>query len=152
MKITDSKSRKTKIFIDTSVIIAGLISSTGASAAILDLCESEILEMVINKQVLVEADRNFENKFPCLVQEFRNFIKDTAPTLVADPTNEEIRKAQKLINSKDSPILAAALREKVNFLVTLDNHFLLLKEKVAIKIVSPAEFIKEFRLDFAEEI
>ena len=150
MKITDSKSRKTKIFIDTSVIIAGLVSSTGASAAILDLCESEILEMVINKQVLVEADRNFENKFPGLVQEFRNFIKDTSPTLVADPTNAEIRKAQKLINSKDSPILAAALREKVN-LVTLDNHFLSIKRKISIKITSPADFIKKFRLDFTEE-
>jgi len=94
VKITDSKNRKTRIFIDTSVIIAGLVSSTGASAAVLDLCESEILEMVVNKQVLVEADRNLENKFPYLVQEFRSFIKDTIPTLVADPTNEGIRKAQ----------------------------------------------------------
>lgn len=152
MKTTGFKNRKTRVFIDTSVIIAGLFSSTGASAAILDLCESEMLEMVVNKQVLTEADRNFEKRFSCLVQEFRNFLKNTNPTLVADPTNEEVKKAQKLINSKDSPILAAALREKVDFLITLDNHFLLIKEKVAIKIVSPAEFIKKFRLDFAEEV
>lgn len=150
MKTTESKNRKTRVFIDTSVIIAGLFSSTGASAAILDLCESEMLEMVVNKQVLTEADRNFEKRFPCLAQEFRNFLKNANPTLVADPTSEEIRTAQKLINSKDSSILAAALRENVNFLITLDNHFLAIKEKMVIKIVSPAEFIKKFRLDFAE--
>lgn len=37
--------KKVKIFIDTSVLIAGTVSVTGASAAILELCEAEVFEM-----------------------------------------------------------------------------------------------------------
>ncbi len=51
--------QKIKVFIDTSVLIAGVASLTGASAAVLDLCEAESIQMVISRQVLVEAERNF---------------------------------------------------------------------------------------------
>ena len=65
--------QKIKAFIDTSVLIAGVASLTGASAAVLDLCEAESIQMVISRQVLVEADRNFSAKLPGLVNQLTNF-------------------------------------------------------------------------------
>ena len=69
-----------KVFIDTSVLIAGVASVTGASAAVLDLCESETVQMVVSRQVLVEADRNFSAKLPNLVSQYRQFIRNLAPS------------------------------------------------------------------------
>ena len=45
-------------------------SWTGASGAVLDLCEAEVIRMVISRQVIVEADRNFLAKLPRLVSRF----------------------------------------------------------------------------------
>jgi predicted nucleic acid-binding protein len=55
-----------KVFIDTSVLIAGLASVTGGSATVLDLGEAGVIKLVISRQVLVEADRNVTAKISSL--------------------------------------------------------------------------------------
>ena len=143
-----------KIFIDTSALIAGITSKTGASAAVLDLCEAEIVRMVISRQVLTEADRNFSAKLPNLTTQFRNFIRNLAPMLVDDPPPEAIEKAMAIVDRKDASILAAALAAKADFLVTLDKkHFLSaqIRRKIPIKVVTPAEFLSFFERICLEE-
>ena len=139
--------KRIKVFIDTSVLIAGVASLTGASAAVLDLCESETVQMVVSLQVLVEADRNFAAKFPNLVSQYRQFIQDLAPLMVDDPPAAAVKKAASLVGRKDAAILAAAMVEKVDCLITLDKkHFL--KEKppqvLPLEICTPADFLKIF--------
>ena len=140
-------SRRIKVFVDTSVLIAGTASVTGASAVVLDLCESGIIQMVISRQVLVEADRNFSSKLPRLLGRFRLFLRNLSPILVDDPSPSEIKKWASFIVSKDAPIMAAAQKAGVDFLISLDKkHFLSpkVKEHVLIKIVTPIEFIRAF--------
>ena len=147
-------TQKIKVFIDTSVLIAGVHSVTGASATILDLCEARVLQMVVSRQVLVEADRNFEAKFPQLIGRFRQFLHNLAPLMVEDPTAEFMEKAATLVGRKDAPILAAAQNANVDFLITLDKkHFLnpRTRQKVMLKVVSPMEFLQSFEKLFLEE-
>ena len=146
--------QKIKVFIDTSVLIAGVASLTGASAAVLDLCEAESLQMVISRQVLVEADRNFSAKLPGLVNEFRQFIRNLVPLMVEDPPAAAVERAAGLIDRKDAAILAAAIESKVEFLITLDKkHFLKQKvqRNIPIEICTPSDFLRIFeRLWFQE--
>jgi putative PIN family toxin of toxin-antitoxin system len=147
-------TQKIKIFIDTNVLIAGVHSVTGASATILDLCEARVLQMVVSRQVLIEADRNFTTKFPQLVGRFRQFMRDLAPIMVEDPTPESVEKVATIVDRKDAPILAAAQNANVDFLITLDKrHFLNRKtrQKVMLKVVSPIEFLQSFEKLFLEE-
>ena len=147
-------TQKIKGFIDTHVLIAGVNSVTGASATILDLCEARVLQMVVSRQVLIEADRNFAAKFPQLVGRFRQFMHNLAPLMVEDPTPESMEKAATIIDRKDAPILAAAENANVDFLITLDKrHFLNPKtrQKVMLKVVSPVEFLQSFEKLFLEE-
>ncbi len=139
--------QRIRVFIDTSVLISGVASVTGASAAVLDLCESESIQMVISRQVLVEADRNFSAKFPGLVTQFRQFMQNLSPLMVDDPPKRAIAKAATLVAQKDAAILAAALEAKVDYLITLDKkHFLNLKVRgnIAVEICTPADFLKNF--------
>ena len=146
--------QKIKVFIDTSVLIAGVASLTGASAAVLDLCEAESIQMVISRQVLVEADRNFSAKLPGLINEFRQFIRNLVPLMVEDPPAAAVERAAGLIDRKDAAILAAAIESKVEFLITLDKkHFLKQKvqRNIPIEICTPSDFLRIFeRLWFQE--
>jgi putative PIN family toxin of toxin-antitoxin system len=146
--------QKIKVFIDTNVLIAGVNSLTGASATLLDLCESGVLQMVVSRQVLTEADRNFAAKFPQWVGRFRQFIHNLTPLMVEDPTSESMAMAATIVDRKDAPILAAAQNANVDFLITLDKrHFLNPKarQKVRLKVVSPIEFLQSFERLFLEE-
>ena len=139
--------QKIKVFIDTKVLIAGTASVTGASAAVLDLCEAESIQMVISRQVLMEADRNFSAKLPGLVGQFRQFIRNLAPLMVEDPPAAVVDRLASLIDRKDAAILAAAIDSKVDFLITLDKkHFL--KQKVQrdipVEVCTPADFLRIF--------
>ncbi len=145
---------KIKVFIDTNVLIAGLHSITGASATLLDLCEAGVIQMVVSRQVLIEADRNFAAKFPELVDRFRQFMRSLAPLMVEDPTPESMEKAATIVDRKDAPILAAAQNANVDFLITLDKrHFLnpKTKQKVMLQVASPIEFLQSFEKIFLEE-
>ena len=140
-------SQRIKVFIDTNVLIAGVASVTGASAAVLDLCEAEILQMVVNRQVLVEADRNFSAKLFNLVIQFRRFIQNLALLMVEDPPAKSVERAASLIHRKDAPILAAAMGSEADYLITLDKkHFLKQKVRrnIPIEVCTPAEFLRTF--------
>ena len=132
---------------DTSVLISGLASSTGASGAVLDLCEAEVIQMVISRQVVVEADRNFLAKLPRLINRFRHFIDDLRPLMIDDPSPGLVRKAATMVGRKDASILAAAREGKVDFLVTLDKkHFLSIRARkgAGVAVVTPSEFLRIF--------
>lgn len=147
-------TQRIKVFIDTNVLIAGVSSVTGASATILDLCETRVLQMVVSRQILIEADRNFGAKFPQLVDRFRQLMHNLAPLMFEDPTVESMEKAAAIVNRKDAPILAAAQKADVDFLITLDKrHFLNPKtrQKTMLKVVSPIEFLQSFEKFFLEE-
>ena len=137
-----------RVFLDTSVLIAGLASPTGASAAIRDLGEAEQLRIVLSDQVLIEADRVLSRKFPHLIERYRLFIKNVSPELVDDPPPHVIRAAEAAIDPDDAPILAAAKVARADYLVTLNTkHFLTPKVRAyaAMPIVTPGDFLAAFR-------
>ncbi len=137
-----------RVFLDTNVLIVGLASRTGASAAILDLGEAEEIRILISQHVLVEADRVFSEKFPHLTKEFRMFIKSLAPLLIDDPKSQAVREAGKVIEIDDASILAAVKSEKVDYLVTLNTkHFKTAQVRgyLSTPIVTPGEFLTAFR-------
>ena len=137
-----------RVFLDTNVLIAGLASHTGASAAIRDLGESEELRIVLSRQVLIEADRALLKKFPQLIERYRLFIKNVSPELADDPRRDRVRAAEAVIDADDAPILAAAKHAQADYLVTLNTkHVLIPKVRAfyAAPIVTPAEFLAAFR-------
>jgi len=137
-----------RVFLDTNVLISGVASRSGASAAILDLGEAEEIVIVLSRQVLVEADRVFLAKFPHLVERYRAFIKNLAPLLADDPPAPAVKEAAQVIHADDAPILAAAKRETIEYLVTLNTrHFATRQVRtfLAVPIVTPAEFLEAFR-------
>ena len=141
-------SNRWRVFLDTNVVIAGLLSRTGASAAILDLGEAEEILPVVSRQVLVEADRTVLAKFPQLIERYRMFIRNLAPLLVEDPSAALVREAATHIAPHDAPILAAATAARADYLITLNTkHFLTppVRAFCPCSILTPGEFLTAFR-------
>lgn len=142
------RKQRLKVFLDTSALIAGIASSRGAARAVLQLSEIGLIELIVSRQVVVEADRNIEEKLPEMLNEYREFIKLLAPVLVDDPLQNDVAKYLTVINSDDASILASAVISGADFLVTWDRRHFIGKNihiHSSLKIVTPGEFLKHFR-------
>lgn len=115
---------KPRVFLDSSVIIAALLSSRGASYYLLSQC-SEILDFRISEYVFEEVRRSLETKFSgqsALISSLFLIMGTAGIETISNPTTREVRAAETVISKKDAPILASALAHN-DYLLTLDNEF-----------------------------
>jgi len=62
--MTCNHADRWKVFLDTSALIAGIVSATGAAREVLRLCEAGVVKPLVSRQVLTEADRNLSANCP----------------------------------------------------------------------------------------
>jgi len=115
-----------RLFIDSSALMAGIISSQGATRALLLLAEDQKIDLVVSEQVIVEVERNIARKIPKALIDFREAILRALITIFPSPTLDEVQKHLDWITHQaDVPILVAAVNARVDYLVTLNSkHFL----------------------------
>lgn len=135
-------TKPSKVFLDSSVIIAGLASVTGGSHEILALAELKLIIPFISEDVVSEVLRNVQKKLPNSLPHFYTLFK-TLPFKIIDATEKDLEYAKTLINEKDAPILAAAIAGQVDWLLSLDKHFLTadLQGKVSFTVGSPKDLL-----------
>lgn len=107
-----------------------------------------LIEIFVSRQVIVEADRNIEEKLPEMLNEYREFIELLAPVLIDDPSSRDIKKFSSMIHQGDAPILASAVNSGADFLITWDRKHFMGKNiniRSNLKIITPGEFLKYFR-------
>ena len=140
---------KPRVFLDSSVLIAGAASPSGASRAILILANAELITPIASEQVLVESECNIRDKLPRALGYYQRVISNAGFEVVQDPSPEEIEAAKQIIHPKDAPILAAAMSTQVDYLVTLNHkHFLddpAVASKSGLRIGLPSHFLAWFR-------
>lgn len=140
-------ARKIRAFLDSNVLIAGLASSTGAAAKILMLCEAGAIQAVVSEQILREAERNIRAKLPEKLPLYLAVVRAINAEITPSPSLEQVKKAAKIINATDAPILAAAIRAKPDYFVTLDRkhfHTARVIRETELKVVLPGELLDEF--------
>ncbi|MDN5344901.1 MAG: hypothetical protein PWQ18_1014 [Clostridia bacterium] len=137
--------KSTKVFLDSSIIIAGLASETGGSHRVLALAELGLITPYISEEVTEEVMRNIQKKLPESIAHFYTLFK-SLPFVFAVADEKAMKYARTLINEKDASILAAAISGKVDWLLSLDKHFQVLdwKGNLEFKIASPQLFLNEF--------
>lgn len=114
-----------RVFLDTSALIARMASPKGASNMILALAEAEAIDLAVSEEVLVEAERNLQEKLARAIPEYRRFLASCPLEKIAAPSPEDVAAAREIIHLKDAPILAAAMVTQADYLATLDReHFI----------------------------
>ena len=141
---------KVKVFLDSSAVIAGIISSTGAARVLLVMSETGQIEIFISEHVIVESERSLARKVPHALPDFRQALKDAQPKIIKNPTPKQIEDNLYLIaDPNDVPILLAAMQANVDYLATHNRkHFLddpKVAERSGIKIGTPGDVLAWIR-------
>lgn len=141
---------KIKVFLDSSAVMAGVISSTGAARVLLVMSEAGQIELFISEQVIVEAERSLAKKAPQVLPNFRQALKDVQPKIIKNPTPQQIKDHLYMIADPDDvPILLAAMQANVDYLATHNRkHFLddpKVAERAGIKIGTPGDVLAWIR-------
>ena len=137
-----------RVFFDTSVYIAALISPKGAAGELVRLAEAGIIRMVVSQEVVIEADRVLVAKFPELIQESRRLWKHLAPQVVVNPTTSQIRPFLEKLSPGDAAILCAAGTANVAAFVTWNTRDFMahgVSSLVDFPIIVPADCLTLFR-------
>lgn len=137
-----------RLFFDTSVLIAALISKEGAAAELVRLAEAGLIQMVVSEEVIIEIDRVLSSKFPELIQENRRLWKHLSPEIAPNPSHDSIRAFLGKLAKGDAAILCAAHLAKVTAFVTWNTRDFMAHGTpllVDFPIVIPADGLKLFR-------
>ncbi len=143
-----------RLFLDTSALMAGIVSTRGAAREVMRLGEAGIFGLVISPQVLRELDRNLFKKFPDLIDESRAFCLRLAPELSDEPSPASVRRFEHLIEKEDRGILAAAEESRVDWLVTWNTRDFMVegvKKSVPFRIATPGELLKAFEEEWLSD-
>ena len=138
--------KKVNIFLDSSALIAGIISETGAAHVLLQLGETEDIVLIISEVVINKTKRSIARKSPDNLDDVQKEIKKSGIKIVPDPSDEEIQAND---DPNDVPILLAAMTAKVDYLATHDHKHFLDNPKVAersgLKIGTPGDVLAWIR-------
>lgn len=129
-----------KIVIDTNVYISAILFG-GNSKKIIDLIIEGKIKNYISLPILKELREKLEEKFKM-------------PKYIVDAIIEEILNYSEIvlvfgnlknvsIDPKDNLIVETGIVGKVNFIISGDHHLLDIKIYKNIKILTPAQFLKE---------
>lgn len=134
---------KPRLFVDADVLIAASASTKGASHILLQLSDLTIIECIVSKQVVVEAERNLRDKLPQTLPAFRLLVA-SAVEQVEDPDQSQIQSLVGQAEAKDLSILAAALSNGCQYLVTFNvRHYR--PSASIIAVLCPGEFLLRLR-------
>ena len=137
-----------RIFFDTSVYIAALLSAEGAARELVSLVEGGAIRMVVSEEVVVEVDRVLSRKFPEHIQKNRKLWKYLKPEITPNPTLDQAKSFSQKLAKGDASILCSAHLAKVSAFTTWNTRDFMhpdVSALVAFPIVVPADGLKLFR-------
>lgn len=140
----------TKVFLDTSVILAASKSKNGGSSYILMLCRKGSIQGYVSRYVIYEAKKTSSSLLNQQEKQRLNFLLlQCKLRIIMEPSEQEIEKYNRLIEKEDVPIIAAAKLNNIDYLLTLNIKDFMrasLKEAVKpMKIETPKNFIQHLK-------
>ncbi|MBI2305301.1 MAG: PIN domain-containing protein [Chloroflexi bacterium] len=120
----------TRVFIDSSVLIAAAISAKGKARDLIlsSLCGQ--FTLCLSDLVLDETERN--RKAPAALTTFQ-LLREVLDVDVSVPSKSLVLRVANVVKLKDAPIVAGAIRARAEYLATYDRKHLL-SPKEAIKM------------------
>lgn len=137
-----------KVVLDTNVLVSGVIAS-GYSASILDAARREEIKLVTSVHLLEEfseviSRRHIARKYPKAAEEAESlldFLRAFAVLASGIPEANAISP-----DRDDDFVLACALEEGADCVVSGDPHLLDLKVYRDIPILTPKEFVARYSI------
>lgn len=103
------------------MLFAATCSSAGSARGLILQTVIGQMETLVSHDMLAGVERNIGRKAPELLDRYPHLLRLISPTIVADPTSEEVGAAEKYVAPKDAAIVVAAIKAPADYLVTYDR-------------------------------
>jgi predicted nucleic acid-binding protein len=148
-----------RLFLDSNVLMAGIVSAWGLDGATLSLCASQVCRLVLAEVVRDEVEENLVSHtagIPAgdanrLLDAYGRLIKLAKPDSVPYPSLASVRSSRHLIcREADVPVLLSAIASRPDWLLTHNTrHFTnAVARRCSVRIATPAEFFRQLSLPF----
>jgi predicted nucleic acid-binding protein len=139
-------AKAVRVFLDSNVILSGLISERGAPRVLLDLLSLGLpwLKGLTGEYNLMEIERNLAKKLPQTMPLYRKYLPKLHLKVIPLPTPEDVDAHLGVIADKDVPVLVSAINGLADYLVTGDHKDfgkLMKRNRYPFRIVTPADFL-----------
>jgi predicted nucleic acid-binding protein len=144
------------IFLDSSALFAGVVSSSGAARALLLLAEAGLIAITISEQVVAETEQAVARKVPSALAYYREALRSTGLRIAPDPSLEEIEAHRDVVaHQADVSIVVAAMNVGTDYLVTFNlRHFVDdpgVAARSGLRIGTPGDALAWVREQLAQE-
>lgn len=122
-----------RLFLDSNVLTAGIVSSWGLDKAALSLCAARVCRLVlaevvrdeVEENLLVHAHRLEPQVAEQLIGDYHRLIRLTTPEVVPYPDAELVRVSRRLVRHEaDVPVILSALTAQPDWVLTHNTkHF-----------------------------
>lgn len=141
--------RTVKVFLDSNVILSGLISDRGAPRLILDILSLglPVLRGVTGRYNLTEIERDVATKLPAARSVLNECLPRMNLEMVFLPFSDEMEPFRGTVDDRDLPVLASAVIAKADYFLTGDKRNLSQIRRasgLAFLGCPPADFLNHF--------
>lgn len=148
-----SRHRNIRLFLDSNVLTAGIVSPWGLDKATLSLCAANICKLVLAEVVQAEVEENLllyaqrlaTTQADQLMEDYHRLIELAKPDLVPSPDAKLVRASRHLIRHEaDVPVLLLAMARDPDWLLTHNTkHFTkAVVQRSSLRIATPVEFFR----------
>jgi len=145
-----------RVFLDTSVLFAAVLSETGGSWLILKLGESGAVGLWVGSRVLEEAEAVLAHKASESKAIFALLLDQAKVSVGPSPDQAALSQASAVVGyPPDAHILGEALVAEVDYLVSLDRKHLVgnpRASELSFPIGTPGDFLAWFREHLQEGV
>jgi len=145
--------RKIRLFLDSNVFTAGVVSRWGLDKAVLSICAANVCRLILAEAVREEVEENLlliaqdrsALQSAQLLHDFHRLIELSKPEIIPFPEANLIRSNRHLIRHlSDVPVLLSALASKPDWLLTHNvKHFTpVVAQRTGLRIATPVEFFR----------
>jgi len=149
-----SQSDRIRLFLDSNVLTAGIVSAWGLDKAILSLCAARICRLVLAEAVREEVEENLLTRLAGvesgdagkILDNYAHLIAPMKPEIVPHPDSAEVKAARHLIRHEaDVPVLLSAIASRPDWVLTHNTkHFTpAVARRSGLRIATPVEFFRE---------
>lgn len=145
--------RRIRLFLDSNVLTAGIVSRWGLDKAVISICAANVWRLILSEAVHDEVEENLRllaHDRPALsgeqlIEDYRRVVELTKPEIIPYPEASLVRSSRHLIRHEaDVPVLLSAMAGKPDWFLTHNlKHFTpAVAERSGLRIATPAEFFR----------
>ena len=147
---------RSRVFLDSGVLLEGLLAPWSASRAVLVLSRRRVFKIILAKYVQGEVEENLLEMLASdariggeIINVYATLLRLLDPEYIALPSRQEVERHRHLIRHQaDVPVLVSALKASPDwFLTTNTRHF---NKQVALRtqlrISTPQGFISDIKV------